>query len=170
MTTSTGWWMYHGDPAHTGYVGTGSKINAAALTGGQFGVLHTLNIGGPILSVPAVSDGFVFVGLANSRDQIGELGGTLLKIDLATGATAAKFTWPIKENERDTHGFCGMGCTPSVVGDSKTGKVYFVGFNATLYCLHAGDLKQVWSVSLRTRDLGHNQPVDTFQPGPDINA
>jgi outer membrane protein assembly factor BamB len=170
MTTSTGWWMYHGDPAHTGYVDTGSKINAAALTGGQFGMLHTLNIGGPILSVPAVSDGFVFVGLANSRDQIGELGGTLLKINLATGATAAKFTWQIKENERDTHGFCGMGSTPSVVGDSKTGKVYFVGFNATLYCLHASDLKQVWSVSLRTRDLGHNQPVDTFQPGPDINA
>jgi hypothetical protein len=74
MATSTGWWMYHGDPAHTGYVGSGSKITAAALTGGQFGVLHTLNIGGPILSVPAVSDGFVFVGLANSRDQIGELG------------------------------------------------------------------------------------------------
>ncbi len=169
MATSTGWWMYHGDPAHTGYVGSGSRINAAALTGGQFGVLRTLNIGGPILSVPAVSDGFVFVGLANSREQVGELGGTLLKINLATGATAAKFTWQINENERDTHGFCGMGSTPTVVGDSKTGKVYFVGFNATLYCLNASDLKPVWSVSLRTRDLAHNQPVDTFQPGDDIN-
>ena len=24
MATSTGWWMYHGDPAHSGYVGSGS--------------------------------------------------------------------------------------------------------------------------------------------------
>jgi glucose dehydrogenase len=170
MATSTGWWMYHGDPAHTGYVGSGSKINAAALTGGQFGVLHTLNIGGPILSVPAVSDGFVFVGLANSRDQIGELGGSLLKIDLATGATAAKFKWQIDVTERDAHGFCGMGSTPTIIGDSKTGKVYFVGFNATLYCLNASDLTEVWSVSLRCRDLAHNQPVHTFEPGPDINT
>jgi glucose dehydrogenase len=169
MATSSGWWMYHGDPAHSGYVGSGSAINAAALSGGKFGVLHTLNLGGPILSVPAVSDGFVYVGLANSRDAIGELGGTLLKISLESGVTAAKFNWKIELNERDAHGFCGMGSTPSIVGDSASGKVYFVGFNAKLYCLNAADMTLVWVTDLRQQDLAHNQPVHTFNPGTDIN-
>src|SRR5712691_8143030 len=168
---STGWWMYHGDPAHTGYVGSGSQITAAALTAKRFDVLHTLNVGGPILSVPAVSDGFVYVGLANSRAAVGELGGTLLKIDLKSGdlATAKKYNWQIKPDERDTHGFCGMGSTPTIVGDSQSGKVYFVGFNAKLYCLNASDLSLVWVTDLRNRDLAHNQPVQTFDPGSDIN-
>src|SRR5882757_4410119 len=105
MATNTDWWMYHGDPAHTGFVGSGSAINAAALSGGKFGILHTLNVGGSILSVPAVSDGFIYVGLANSRALVGELGGTLLKIDLASGSIISKFTWSIDEHERDAHGF-----------------------------------------------------------------
>jgi outer membrane protein assembly factor BamB len=167
MATNTGWWMYHGDPAHTGFVGSGSAINAAALSGGKFGILHTLNVGGSILSVPAVTGGFIYVGLANSREVVGELGGTLLKIELASGSTVSKFTWSIAPNDRDAHGFCGMGCTPSVVGDDKTGKVYFVGFNAKLYCLNAGDLSLVWTTDLRNRDLAHNQPIQTFDPTAD---
>jgi outer membrane protein assembly factor BamB len=153
-----GWWMYHGDPAHSGYVGSGSAITAAALTSGQFALLHSLNLGGPILSVPAVCGGFIYVGLANSRAVIGELGGSLLKIDLASGATVARFNWPILPAERDTHGFCGMGSTPTVVD----GQVYFVGFNAKLYCLNGSDLTLVWVTDLRNRDLTKNQPVQTF--------
>jgi outer membrane protein assembly factor BamB len=160
MATNTGWWMYHGDPAHTGFVGSGSAINAAALSGKKFGILHTLNIGGSILSVPAVTDGFIYVGLANSRDVVGEFGGTLLKIELASGTIAKKYTWSIDPGERDAHGFCGMGCTPSVVD----GKVYFVGFNAKLYCLDASTLLPLWITDLRQRDLAHNQPVQTFDP------
>jgi outer membrane protein assembly factor BamB len=167
MATNTGWWMYHGDPAHTGYIGSGSAINAAALNGKTFGVLHTLNIGGSILSVPAVTGGFIYVGLANSREVVGELGGTLLKIELASGSIVSKFTWSIPANDRDAHGFCGMGCTPSVVGDANTGKVYFVGFNAKLYCLNAGDLSLVWTTDLRNRDLAQNQPIQTFDPTAD---
>jgi outer membrane protein assembly factor BamB len=169
MATSTGWWMYHGDPAHTGFVGSGSAINAAALSGGKFGVLHTLHVGGPILSVPAVCDGFVYVGVANSRDVASNMGGSLVKVSLQSGATAAKFSWKINLNERDTHGFCGMGSTPTIVGDSTSGKVYFVGFNAKLYCLNASDLSLLWVTDLRNADLAHNQPVQTFQPGTDIN-
>jgi outer membrane protein assembly factor BamB len=170
MATNTGWWMYHGDPAHTGYIGSGSAINAAALKGKKFGILHTLNVGGSILSVPAVTGSFIYVGLANSREVIGELGGTLLKIDLASGSTVHKYTWPIKDEfERDAHGFCGMGSTPSVVGDDTTGKVYFVGFNAKLYCLNAGDLSLVWVTDLRNADPAHNQPIQTYNPGTDIN-
>jgi outer membrane protein assembly factor BamB len=164
MATNTGWWMYHGDPAHTGFVGSGSAINAAALGAKQFGILHTLNVGGSILSVPAVTGGFIYVGLANSREVVGELGGTLLKIELASGSTVSKYTWSIDEDERDAHGFCGMGCTPSVVGDDTTGKVYFVGFNAKLYCLNTGDLSLAWVTDLRNRDLAHNQPVQNYSP------
>jgi outer membrane protein assembly factor BamB len=157
---STGWWMYHGDHAHSGYVGSGSAIDAAALSGKKFGILHTLNVGGSILSAPAVTEGFIYVGLANSRAMVGELGGSLLKIELASGSTVARYDWRIAEDERDTHGFCGMGCTPSVVG----GFVYFVGFNAKLYCLKAGDLSPVWVTDLREQELVHNQPVHTFYP------
>jgi len=159
-TTSapSGWWMYHGDPAHTGYVGSGSGITAAAVSNKQFGILHTLNVGGSILSVPAVTDGFIYVGLANSRAAIGELGGSLLKIDLATGATVKRFDWTIDVTERDAHGFCGMGSTPTVID----GRVYFIGFNAKLYCLDSSDLSQIWMTDLRNRDLSKNQPVLTF--------
>jgi glucose dehydrogenase len=167
MATNTGWWMYHGDPAHTGFVGSGSAINAAALSGKKFGILHTLNVGGSILSVPAVTGGFIYVGLANSREVVGELGGTLLKIELASGSIVSKFTWSIPANDRDAHGFCGMGCTPSVVGDGNTGKVYFVGFNAKLYCLNTADLSLVWTTDLRNSDLAQNQPIQTFDPTAD---
>jgi outer membrane protein assembly factor BamB len=160
MTTSSGWWMYHGDPAHTGFVGSGSAIDAAALSGGKFGVLHTLNVGGSILSVPAVTEGHTYVGLANSRAVAGELGGSLLKIELASGQTVARFNWQIKDTERDAHGFCGMGSTPSVVD----GWVYFVGFNAKLYCLNGSDLSLVWVTDLRNRDLAQNQPVQNYDP------
>jgi outer membrane protein assembly factor BamB len=160
-TAPTGWWMYHGDPAHSGYVGSGSAITSDAIKSGRFQTLHTLTMfGGPILSVPAVSDGFVYVGLANSRDYAGELGGSLLKVELQSGAIVHRFGWKIELNARDTHGFCGMGSTPSVID----GRVYFVGFNAKLYCLDAADLTLRWVTDLRNRDLAHNQPVQTFDP------
>ncbi len=163
-TAPTGWWMYHGDPAHTGRVGPDqSAITADALKAGKFGILHTVKLGGPILSVPAVTDGFVYVGVANTPGAAQSRGGMLHKIALSDGAIAATFRWTIELNERDTHGFCGMGTTPAIVG----GRVYFVGFNAKLYCLDADTLSELWVVDLRNRDLGHNQPVQTFDPNAD---
>ena len=56
------WWMYHGDAAHTGFVQNSSitSSNVAKLE-----TLHTLQVGGAILSVPAIVDGYVYVGTAN---------------------------------------------------------------------------------------------------------
>lgn len=164
MAEPTQWWMFHGDPAHTGYA-TGSNIDSALLESGKFGLLHSMNVGGSILSVPAVCDGFIYVGLANSRlpDQPpGKLrGGSLLKIELATGTTVQTFNWVIDPAERDAHGFCGMGSTPTVIG----GFVYFIGFNAKLYCLDVDDFSQpVWVTDLRNADPAHNQPIQTFDP------
>src|SRR5918996_181633 len=73
----------------------------------------------------------------------------------AIGNIAATFRWDIAPEERDTHGFCGMGCTPAVAD----GKVYFVAFNGKLYCLDQGTLEAVWITDLRCADPLHNQPV-----------
>jgi outer membrane protein assembly factor BamB len=162
---SSGWWMYHGDAAHTGRVGEDQTgIDAGALRSGDFGVLHTVAVGGPVLSVPAVVDGHVYVGVANTPGVAKALGGKLHKISLASGEIAATFSWTIDIFERDTHGFCGMGTTPAVVD----GRVYFVGFNAKLYCLDAASLLPIWATDLRQRDLAHNQPVHTYDPGDDL--
>jgi outer membrane protein assembly factor BamB len=148
----SGWWMHHGDPEHTGYV-SDSPINSSNAS--KLAVFKELQLGGPVLSTPAVVDGFVYVGTANAHGAVDSNGGSLYKIELATGTIAATFNWDIPSEERDSHGFCGMGCTPAVIG----GKIYFVAFNARLYCLDQQTLKPVWITDLRYADAAHNQPV-----------
>jgi outer membrane protein assembly factor BamB len=156
--------MYHGDAAHTGLV-KGSRINtrnAASLK-----LVHDIEVAGPVLSVPALVDGFVYVGLANSHGAAGANGGEFLKIDVSTGLTAARFKWDIDPAEGDTHGFMGMGCTPAVVTNPDDNKVYvyFSAFDGKLYCLAAEDLSLVWVTDLRHADPAHNQPVSNLGPG-----
>jgi outer membrane protein assembly factor BamB len=148
------WWMYHGDPAHSGEV-TDSNISSTTIANLQN--IASIDVPGSILSTPAVVDGFVYVGLANSHAPgvPTSNGGTLLKIDITNGKTVASFSWTIDVNERDSHGFSGMGCTPAVVD----GMVYFIGFNGVVYCLKAADLSLAWQTNLRWEDLAHNQPV-----------
>jgi outer membrane protein assembly factor BamB len=152
--------MFHGDPAHSGLV-TGSRIRRTNI--GRLELLHDVDIPGPVLSVPAVVDGFVYVGLANDLearsatdpDAGGASGGRFLKIELSTGKIVHEFRWVIDPAEGDSHGFMGMGCTPAVSGD----KLYFMAFNGKLYCLAVKDLSLLWVVDLRYADLAHNQPV-----------
>jgi outer membrane protein assembly factor BamB len=146
------WWMYHGDPAHTGYVSDSPITSANASRLQSF---KDVQLDGPILSTPAIVDGFVYVGVANSHEAVGSNGGAFYKIELATGTIAASFRWDISPEERDTHGFCGMGCTPAIAG----GKVYFVAFNGKFYCLDQGTLAAVWITDLRCADPLHDQPV-----------
>lgn len=153
MTDSTqDWWMFHGDPAHTGEVVT-SRITSETVPG--LSLLHSIDVPGSILSTPAVVDGFVFVGLANTREVATQIGGQMLKVDLASGVVDATFRWEIPIDDRDSHGFCGMGCTPAVAD----GRVYFSAFNGKLYCLSADDLSLQWVTDLRYADPAHNQPV-----------
>lgn len=160
MATSSNWWMFHGDPAHTGEA-TGSPINATNVTNLQ--LVQSINVNGSILSTPAVVDGFVYVGLANSLEAAAQTGGQFLKIDLATGQTAAQFNWDINPIDRDSHGFCGMGCTPAVAN----GKVYFSAFDGKVYCLNQTDLTLAWRTDLRYADMAHNQPVTNDFPNGD---
>lgn len=150
----SGWWMYHGDPEHTGYV-SDSQLNTANVGSPSFTTLHTLELGGPVLSVPAVVDGFIYVGLANYQHAEGGNGGALHKIDIASGQTVQTFRWDLGNDSPDIHHFTGMGCTPMVVN----GKVYFGAFNGKFYCLDQDTLKPVWITDLRNEDLDHNQPI-----------
>ncbi len=154
--SQTNWWMFHGDPEHSGLV-KGSRISRDTLC--NFKLLHDIDIPGPVLSVPAIVDGFVYVGLANNHDLPGANGGKLLKIELSSGKTVAQYEWPINPNDGDSHGFMGMGCTPAVCN----GRVYFSAFNGKFYCLSADDLALQWVVDLRSADLNFNQP--TSNPG-----
>ena len=149
---ASGWWMYHGDPAHSGEAPASdiSAENVSTLT-----LRHSISVPGSILSVPAVVDGCVFVGLANTHEVATQNGGQLLKVDLTSGETLARFTWSIPASERDSHGFCGMGVTPAVSG----GRVVFTAFNGKLYCLSETDLALLWVTDLRYADAAHKQPV-----------
>jgi outer membrane protein assembly factor BamB len=159
----TGWWMYRGGPEHTGYV-SDSDINTKNVklntdgTQGAFQTLHELHLGGPVLSVPAIEDGFIYVGLANyhnTEDGSGN-GGALFKIDIEAGTIVQTFSWNLGSDARDTHSFTGMGCTPLLTNEH----VYFGAFNGKFYCLDKQTLKQVWATDLRNEDLkNHNQPV-----------
>jgi outer membrane protein assembly factor BamB len=162
--TPSNWWMFHGDPAHTGEA-TGSKIDSTSVSGLK--LLHSIDVKGSILSTPAVVDGYAYVGLANSLEAAKQDGGQFLKIELATGNIAATFTWKIDPADRDTHGFCGMGCTPAVVD----GKVYFSAFDGKLYCLDQSDFSQpLWVTDLRYADMAHNQPVTNDFPNGNLQV
>lgn len=152
-TVSSNWWMYHGDPAHTG-LATGSEISSANV-GASLKTLYTLELDGPVLSVPAIVDGYVYVGVANSHSAVGENGGAFHKINLESGQIEQTFNWNIDADERDSHGFTGMGCTPAISG----GKIYFSAFNGKFYCLDQQTLGLEWVVDLRHADLAHNQPI-----------
>lgn len=157
--TKTNWWMFHGGLDHSGLV-RGSRIKRETIS--RFKLLHDIEIPGPVLSVPAIVDGFVYVGLANNLDLPGANGGKFLKIELESGKTVAQFEWPINPEDGDSHGFMGMGCTPAVKIDPDKpdeGKLYFSAFNGKLYCLNTKDLTQHWVVDLRNADLNYNQPV-----------
>ncbi len=149
------WWTFHGDNARSG-MALNSGITAANAS--KLKVLHTLELGGPILSTPAIVGGYIYVGTANGVREDGKMtsnGGMLHKIELSSGSIVNTFSWIIDRAEGDTHGFTGMGCTPTVVN----GKVYFSAFNGRLYCLDAGTLKSLWTTDLRLADPSHNQPV-----------
>src|SRR5216684_52327 len=162
--SSSNWWMFHGDPAHTGEV-TASPINSGTVAGLK--LTQSINVNGSILSTPAVVDGYVYCGLANSLAAAQQNGGQFIKVDLATGQTVATYNWDIKAADRDTHGFCGMGCTPAVAN----GNVYFSAFDGKVYCLDQQTLTRKWITDLRYADLTQNQPVtNDFDSSPQPKA
>ena len=73
MSTSN-WWMFHGDPAHTGLV-TGSGITSKNVA--RLKLLHDVPIPGPVLSVPAIVDAFVARAAEARADQVMAISATV---------------------------------------------------------------------------------------------
>lgn len=163
------WWMYHGDAQHSGYAKSGSTITSK--NAGNLKLLKSVSLDGPVVSIPSVVDGFVFVGVANYQLATSGNGGAVYKIDISTGDIVAKFTWDLGDDQMDGHGFAGMGCSPAVVvpqgGKLSEAKVYFSGFNGRVYCLSANDMSLIWKISLRHADPTMNQPVTNIRGTPE---
>lgn len=149
--------MYHGGYHHGGNAGTNSTLDSTTVNDRTFGLLKSINLEGSILSVPAVVDGFIYVGVANSHNKAVKAsnGGTIYKVDITTGDITAQYSWQLQPGEGDAHGFYGMGCTPTVIN----GLVYFSAFNGHVYCLKQSDLSYVWDTDLRNADSRRNQPI-----------
>lgn len=146
------WWTYHHDAQLTG-VATCSSINSTTV-GGLTKKWDPL-LDGPIISIPSIVNGRVYVGTGNSTTAASNSGGTLYKINLASGATEASFTFNTPVGDGARQGYAGIGCSPAITG----GKVYFSGLNGKLYCLNATTLLPIWTTDLRNYDAAHNQPV-----------
>ena len=157
--------MYHGDPAHTGLRRLGQRRSTRRRRpAAKFRRLHTLTVGGPILSVPAVADGFVYVGLANSRD-VDRRDRRLAPQDRARQSgndRRNQFNWKIDRGRTRRPRLLRHGL------HAERGRRQRLLRRLQRQALlpRAGDLSLVWVTDLRNRDLAHNQPVQTFDRRP----
>ena len=151
---SKDWWMYQHDEHHTGHASGASDIRSTNV--GTLIRQSIVPVDGPVVTKPSIVGGKVYVG---SGRQYGG-GGTLYKIDLATG---------VKEGELSTTGFAyyswvsGIGGSPAVVGN----RVYFTGVHGVVYCIDATTMTPgsphpapIWSTDLSASNQVKNQPVN----------
>src|SRR5262249_19263845 len=123
---SSDWPMYHHDVEHTGLSSGPSTISST--TAGRLRLKATIPLDGPVISVPVGGAVKVYVGTGNSTTATNRSGGTLYKVDLATGTIEKTFpfatsTTPTPGGSRQ--GYAGIGASPAVVD----GKVYFSGLD-----------------------------------------
>jgi len=150
---SLDWPMYHHDVLHTGQA-HGSNISSRTV--GRLRPLHDISLdGGEVVSIPSIVQGKVYVGTRNKPGG----GGTLYKIDLATGARERSFDVPL--NLTATVWGSGIGGSPAI----DDGNVYFTSLDGIVYCVDAATLTQVkWTTLLQFTDIFHIQPVDNTLP------
>jgi outer membrane protein assembly factor BamB len=146
------WWMFHGDPEHSGVV---TESHLSTMTIGMLRPRRRLVLDGPIVSVPAVVDGTIYVGVANSSLAAAGRGGSLYAIDLLSGVIRSRFTFNTPQFGGARQGLAGIACTPAVAN----GRVYFSGQDGKLYCLNAFTLAPIWVTDMRHADPLHHQPV-----------
>ena len=153
---STDWWMYQHDLEHTGFASGLSDISST--TAGRLRLRATIPLDGPVISVPVVAEGKVYVGTGNSTTAANRSGGTLYKIDLATAVIERTFTFDTPVSPRpggSRQGYAGVGASPAVFDK----RVYLSGLNGKLYCLDVATFTPVWVTDLRNPDAGQSQPV-----------
>jgi outer membrane protein assembly factor BamB len=158
---SNDWPMYHHDPQHTGVASGTSDISSSTV--GRLRLRASIPLDGPVISVPSLVGGKAFVGSGNSTTAADRSGGTLYRIDLASGAIEKKFTFANPVNQSpggpivggSRQGYAGIGSSPAVVD----GNVYFSGLDGKVYCLNSQTFDVIWVTDLRNADLAHGQPV-----------
>jgi outer membrane protein assembly factor BamB len=150
---SKDWWMYHHDDRHSGAASGCSAISRFSV--GGLLLRSSLTLNGPVISIPTVVGGKVYVGTGKSSAAAFGSGGTVYKIDLYSGAVDATFTFDTPPGAGSRQGYEGIGSSPAVVG----GRVYVSGLDGKLYCLDTTTLSPVWVTDLRHDDSAHNQPV-----------
>lgn len=151
VSQARNWPMYHHDPQHTGLV---SCSDIASWNVGTLAQAYpAIPLNGHVISVPAVVDGKIYVG--SSVPGVGQGGGTLYRIDVATGTVEDQFSFVTPAGQGSEQGETGIGCTPAVT----RGNVYFSGLDGKIRCLNAGTFQVVWTTDLRHPDLARNQPV-----------
>lgn len=142
---SKDWWMHQHDAQHSGQASGGSNITAAnaSLMYRQ----SSVPVDGPVITKPAIVDGKIYVGSGNT----GGAGGTLYKIDLATGTVENTFA----TSGTAYYSWKGIGGSPTVVGN----RVYISTVYGKIYCLDATTFTQIWMTNLKNPDQLQNQPV-----------
>jgi outer membrane protein assembly factor BamB len=148
---STDWPMYHHDEQHTGHASGCSDITSTNV--GGMTLLHKVPVDGPVITVPSVVQGKIYVGTSDNPGG----GGTLHKIDLLSGIKEASF--PV--SARIPAYSQGVGGSPSIVD----GRAYFTAIPGRVYCVDATTLANppIWVTDLRYPDPAHNQPVQNHQ-------
>jgi outer membrane protein assembly factor BamB len=141
------WWMYHADERHTGQASGWSDIRASTV---HRMLLHrSVPVDGPVYTVPSIVDGKVYVGTSR---QLGSGGGTLYRINLATGTVEATFV----TTGQSFYNINGIGGSPAVVD----GRVYFTTVYGQVYCLDATTFTQLWMQDLKVASHTRRQPVN----------
>ena len=153
---SPDWTTYHHDEGLSGVATGCSRITSATV--GRMMLYRDILLDGPIIGVPSIVRGKIYVGTANSISAEGGMGGTLYKIDLGNGNIENEFTFNTPFGQGSRQGYAGIGSSPAVIG----GRVYFSGLDGHLYCLDDTRLSPIWITDLRNPDLAHNQPVQNY--------
>lgn len=143
---SKDWWMHQHDRQHTGGASGASNINATSAH--RMKKIAQVALDGSVYTKPAIVDGKVYIGSGKS----GATGGTLYRIDLATGTVEATFA----TSGTAFYPYKGIGGSPAVVGN----RVYISTVYGKVYCVDRTTFTQVWMTDLKVANQTQNQPVN----------
>src|SRR6516164_2211036 len=147
MPDPRNWWMYHGNAQHTGAV-VQSSLNVNNVRDLTALTPTVLSIGSDTraaLSVPALSDGYAYIGTTS-----GATGGAFYRISLSSGEIAASKDFPVDISRHPPNipgqwpWGTGFASSPAVVD----GRVYSALIEGEVLCLDATSLNVIWRTNL----------------------
>jgi outer membrane protein assembly factor BamB len=181
MPDPTNWWMYHGNAQHTGEVAQSSlnvnnvrQLTALSPTvlsiesntllmplsgglGSASSILSLPDRSRAVLSVPALSDGYAYIGTWSVAT-----GGAFYRINLSSGEIAASkdFSVDLSRHPPNIPGRwpwgTGFASSPAVLD----GRVYCALIEGDVLCLDATSLAVIWRTNLVHADPAQQQYVE----------